>query len=106
MIFKPLLFFKNEQMGTDELNNPIYELIPSSESEGRFSSWTAEEIALDKREATVNNRKIVTRAPLPVIKAADRVKFEDQFHDIREIKGDDLTRWRILIVNRYGSAEL
>lgn len=109
MIFMPLLFFKNEQTGSDSLGNPInelVELVEFGESEGRFSAWTAEEIALDNRDITVNNRKIITRASAAVLKTVDKVKFEGKYHSITEIKGDDYTRWRILVVNRYGSDSL
>lgn len=103
MRFFPLLLFVNRQTGSDPLNNPIYELEQIGESEGRFSSWTSEEIALDTREVTVHNRKIITRASATVLKSADKVKFDGKYHSITEIKGDDTSRWRILVVNRYGS---
>ena len=103
MNFKPLYFYANHEEGRDPLGNSITELIQIGESEGRFSPWTAEEIALDVREVTLHNRKILTPAPKELIEQAEKVKFEDKFHDITEIKGDDTTRWRIIIVNRYGS---
>lgn len=106
MIFRPLLFFKNEQTGSDPLGNPINELVPIGEAEGRFSTWTAEEIALDNREITVNNRKIITRASAAVLETVDKIKFEGKYHSITQIKGDDYVRWRILVVNRYGSDSL
>lgn len=106
MIFKPLYLYGNQQTGSDVLGNPIYDLVPIGVAEGRFSSWTAEEISLDNREVTVNNRKIVTRAPKAHLEAASKVQFEDKYYSITEIIGDDTTRWRILVVNRYGSESL
>lgn len=105
MRLKPLCFYAKKEVGKDPLGNPVTELVMIGQSEGRFSSWTAEEIALDVREVTLYNRKILTPAPKGLIEQADKVKFEDKFHDIIEMKGDDTTRWRILIVNRYGSDE-
>ena len=103
MRLKPLFLYAYQEIDRDILGNPIKELVQIDESEGRFSSWTSEEIALDVREMTVHNRKILTPASKELLEQADKVKFEDKFHDIKEIKGDDTTRWRILVVNRYGS---
>lgn len=103
MRFSPLFLYANQETGSDPLGNTINELVQIGESTGRFSSWTSEEIALDKREVTVNNRKIITRASKADLKLATKVKIEGLFHDITEIKGDDYSRWRILVVNRYGS---
>ncbi|MGR6115028.1 hypothetical protein ACTHHL_00365 [Aeribacillus composti] len=103
MIFKPLYLFRKQEVGRDALGNSIYELVQFAESEGRFSSWTSEEIALDVRNVTVNNRKILTRATKEQLQQADKIQFEGLFHSISEIIGDETTRWRILVVNRYGS---
>lgn len=106
MRFLPLYLYANQEVGKDQLNNPINELVQIGESVGRFSSWTSKEIALDKRDVTVNNRKILTRESKVNLLLADKVKFEDKYHSIVEIIGDDLSRWRIIIVNRYGSDKL
>lgn len=106
MIFMPLILFANQQTGSDILGNPINELVMIGESEGRFSSWTNAEIALDNRNVTVNNRKIITRETKGNLLLADKVKFDGLYHSITEIKGDDTSRWRILVVNRYGSEPL
>ncbi|MCO7128393.1 hypothetical protein NIE88_21975 [Sporolactobacillus shoreicorticis] len=103
MRFLPLYLFANQQTGLDPLGNPINELVRTGESIGRFSSWTAEEIALDNRQVTQNNRKIITRATKADLLSADKIEFEDRYHSITEIRGDDTTRWRIVVVNRYGS---
>lgn len=104
MIFKPLLLFEYQETGKDALGNSINELVQIGESEGRFSNWTAEQIALDTREVTVNNRKIITRESRANLLLTDKVQFEGLYHTITEIKGDDTARWRIIVVNRYGSA--
>lgn len=103
MIFKPLFLYANQQTGSDILGNPITELVLIGKSEGRFSSWTNEEIALDVRNVTVDNRKILTPCPKKLLEQADKVQFEGMYHTITAITGDDTTRWRIVVVNRYGS---
>ena len=103
MRFQPLLFYKNESLETDALGNPINNLEKFWQSDGRFSNWTAQEIALDNRNVTVNNRKIVTRASKSYLEQADKVKFEGRYYSVKEVKGSDYDRWRVLIVDRYGS---
>lgn len=102
----PLFLYANRETGSDALGNPITELVEIGKSAGRFSSWTSEEIALDNRSVTVNNRKILTRAKKADLLLAERVKFEGKYHSITEIKGSDYDRWRLLVVNRYGSESL
>ena len=103
MRFQPLSLYKSEPLETDVLGNPINTLEKFWQSEGRFSSWTAQEIALDNRNVTVNNRKILTRASKSYLEQADKVKFEGRYYSVKEVKGSDYDRWRILIVDRYGS---
>lgn len=104
MKFHPLFLYKNEKVSTDPLGNPINAMVEiAGDHEGRFSTWTAEEITLDRRELTVNNRKILTKTLKSVLIQADKIKFEGLYHSITEIKGDDDGRWRILVVNRYGT---
>lgn len=106
MRFLPLFLYANQEVGKDQLNNPINETVLIGESIGRFSSWTSKEIALDKRDISVNYRKILTRESKVNLLLADKVMFEDKYHSIKEIIGDDLSRWRIIVVNRYGSESL
>jgi hypothetical protein len=106
MRFLPLTLYTDHEVGKDVLNNPVYESVEFKESFGRFSNWTSKEVALDKRDVTVNNRKILTRESKANLLLADKVKFEDKYHSIKEIIGDDLSRWRFIVVNRYGSDSL
>ncbi|TLQ07565.1 hypothetical protein FEZ48_06175 [Marinilactibacillus psychrotolerans] len=102
----PLFLYANSQTGEDALDNPITELVVVGESEGIFSTWTDKEVALDKRNVTVNNRKILTRAKKLDIAQSSKVLFEGLYHTITEVKGNDYDRWRLIIVNRYGSETL
>lgn len=106
MRFQPLFLYANQETGKDQLGNSINELIQIGESVGRFSSWTSEEISLDRRDVTVNNRKIITRASKGDLLLADKIQFDGKYHSITDIKGDDTSRWRILVVNRFGSEAL
>ena len=106
MRFLPLFLYANQEVGKDQLNNPIKETVQIGETVGRFSNWTSKEIALDKRDVTVNSRKILTRESKANLMLADKVRLEDNYHSIKEIIGDDLSRWRIIVVSRYGSESL
>lgn len=103
MRFLPLFLFAKQEIGKDQLGNPINELVQVGESVGRFSSWSKEEIALDKRDVTVNNRKVITTESKANLLLADKIQFEGLYYSITDIKGDDYTRWRIIVINRYGS---
>ena len=106
MRFLPLFFYGNQQTGSDQLNNPIYENVLIGESLGRFSSWTAKEVALDNRDVTVNNRKIITKAKKETLLQVNQVELDGLYYSVKDIIGDDYSRWRILVVNRYGSENL
>ena len=103
MRFQPLSLYKNESLETDALGNPINTLDKFWQADGIFSSWTAQEIALDARNVTINNRKILTRASKSYLEQSDKVKFEGCYYSVKEVQGSDYDRWRILIVDRYGS---
>lgn len=105
MRFHPLFLFENREIGKDELNNPISELVLIGISSGRFSTWSEKEIAFDLRNITVNNRKILTRAKASDLQRADKIRFDGLYHSITEIRGSEFDRWRIVIVHRYGSEE-
>ena len=72
MRFQPLFLYANQQTGVDELGNPITEPAEIGDSEGRFSTWTTSEIALDVRSVTTNNRKIITKALKADLLQADK----------------------------------
>lgn len=100
MIFENVAFYENVQVGTDPLQNPIYE-----ESEiGSFSSaltqWTIEEIALLDRAVTQSNRKLITHAPVEVLKRATHIYINDiKYTDI--MLKSDFRRWRLCHVKEY-----
>ena len=102
----PLFLYANQHVGSDPLGNPINELVVIGEYEGRFSSWSSEEIALDNRNITMNNRKIITTALKSDLTRANKIQFDGLYHTITEIRGEDYDRWRLVVVNRYGSDTL
>lgn len=102
MRMEPLLFYGRMVVGRDQLGNDIYQNVLLSESVGRFSTWTTEEIALDTRNVTVNARKVITPARMFNMRFATAIKIGNKYHNIQEIKGDDYNRWRIIVVDKFG----
>ena len=92
--------------GTDVLGNDKYDTELFKTSEGRFSSWSATEVALDTRNVTTNNRKLITKALKADIMQATAVLIDGKYHDITEVKGDEYNRWRIIVVNQFGRDRL
>lgn len=101
MIFQKMELCEHLITGQDELNNPLYELASFLKTEGRFSNWSEKEIALDTRNITQNQRKIITSASLADCEKAVSVLFDGKYYTIHE--RTDVGRWRILVVDHYGS---
>lgn len=95
-----------ESIGEDEYYNPIKRLVKIGDpvgAEGRFTSWTKEDIQVEGRDVTKHTRKVITTADLDECEAADKILFEGQLYSIKEVRGDDYTRWRLLIVDKHGN---
>lgn len=92
--------------GTDILGNDKYDTVLFKTSEGCFSSWSTTEVALDTRNVTTNNRKLITKALKADIMQATAVLIDGKYHDITDVKGDDYNRWRIIVVNQFGRDRL
>lgn len=64
MRYFTIAFLTEETTGTDVLGNPVTEwLTAKTRYRGRFTEWSAEEIALEGREVTKSQRKLLTDAP-------------------------------------------
>lgn len=88
------------QTGTDVLGNPIQSLqVQETTYKGRFTEWTAEDIALSGREVTQTQRKILTDAPLDLCRQAAAVRAGDTDYPIIHV-ADLHGRWRLLYVKK------
>ncbi|WP_422122928.1 hypothetical protein DHX103_14450 [Planococcus sp. X10-3] len=100
MRFKPLKLYADQKTGEDVLGNPITEPVLIGLYEGLVTSWTTEEIALLDRDVTRTQRKLLTDAPVDIIRQADSIDLEgERYHDI-EIRTDTV-RWRICHIKDY-----
>lgn len=100
MRFKPLKLYADQQTGSDVLGNPITEPVLIGLYEGLVTSWTTEEIALLDREVTRTQRKLLTDAPLDVIRQSDSIEIEGNSYHQVEVKTDTV-RWRICHIKDY-----
>lgn len=88
------------QTGTDVLGNPIQSLQAQEPAyKGRFTEWTAEDIALSGREITQTQRKILTDAPLEPCRRAAAVRAGNTDYPIIHV-ADLHGRWRLLYVKK------
>ncbi|MBQ8514633.1 MAG: hypothetical protein IJ496_04485 [Ruminococcus sp.] len=100
MRYFPVRLLTEAKTGEDILGNPVTELQETAQSyRGRFSEWTADEIALLGRDGTQSQRKLLTDAPLSVCKAASGLR-ADADYTIKAVK-DLHGRWRLLYVERW-----
>lgn len=88
------------ESGTDILGNPVVELSESeAEYRGRFTVWTAEEIALVGRDVTQAQRKLLTDAAITACRKASGIRIGEEDYAVKTVK--DLNgRWRMLYIER------
>lgn len=100
MRFKPLSLYENRKTGEDVLGNPITVPVLIGQYDGLVTSWTTEEIALLDREVTRTQRKLLTSAPIDVIRQADTVEIDGNSYHQVEVKTDTV-RWRLCHIKDY-----
>lgn len=100
MRFKDVNFYANIEIGKDPLGNPIYEEGIIGTYPATLTQWTTEEIALLDRSVTQTNRKLLTHAPINVLKQATHVYIDEtKYTDI--VVKSDFIRWRLCYVKEY-----
>lgn len=100
MIFKDIAFYENVKVDEDELNNPIYDESIIESYPSALTQWTTEEIALLDRSVTQTKRKLLTHAPIGVLKRASHVYIDGIKYSNLDIKSDFI-RWRLCHVEEF-----
>lgn len=101
-----LFFCAYKTIGEDALYNPIKRLVKIGDpngQQGRFTSWSKEDVDVEGREVTKSTRKLITPADLEDCQAADKVLVDGLLYSVKEVRGDEYTRWRLLIVDKHGN---
>ena len=100
MRFHDVDFYGNVKVDEDALGNPIYEEGIIGTYPATLTQWTTEEIALLDRSVTQTNRKLLTHAPINVLKQATHVYIDEtKYTDI--VVKSDFVRWRLCYVKEY-----
>lgn len=94
--------FSESVTAKDALNNPITIPVLKTQTKGRMTSWTAEEIALLPRQVTTTQEKVIVTANLnDCLGAKTLMAASGQSYDIVEIT-EHTTRWTLIRVKSYG----
>lgn len=101
MIWKPVTLINRTETGKDALGNPAYEESPGSQFLARFTPWDAQDIALEGREVTVNQRKLLIRISRTEFPDCQKVQFEGEVYQVMQIT-DLSPRFTLLYVKKYG----
>lgn len=97
MRFKDVDFYGNVKVDEDALGNPIYEEGIIGTYPATLTQWTTEEIALLDRSVTQTKRKLLTHAPVDVLKQASHLYIDGVKYGHIGVKSD-FTRWRLCYV--------
>lgn len=100
MRFEKMELYALDQVDSDALDNPVYGEVLIGIYQGRITQWTVEEIALLDRTVTSTQRKLLTDAPISVIKQAKRIAIGDDKYNLIEVKSDFI-RWRLCHIKEY-----
>lgn len=100
MIWKPVTIINRSETGKDALGNPIYKESNGSQFPARFTPWDAKDIALEGREITANQRKLLVRMPRKEVPDCQKVEFEGKIYQITQIT-DLYPRFTMLYVKKY-----
>lgn len=99
MIWKEATLLSLEVTGKDALNNDIKTEKEVLGVKGRFTPWSANDLALEDREVTVNQRKFLLRIKKKDYPKCDRVRVDGETYDIKNVF--DLGRFVLLYVKRF-----
>lgn len=100
MIWQKVSLYGKEKVGEDKLDNAVTEDVLLKSAIGRLTEWTADDVNLLGREATTNNRKLITKATRDIIAKARRVVVDGETYEIVAVL-DSNPRWRVLSIRKW-----
>lgn len=101
MTWKEVTLINCTETGRDALGNPTCEESAGSIYPARFTPWDAQDIALEGREVTVNQRKLLVRVPRTEFPECRKIQFEGEVYQVMQIT-DLSPRFTLLYVKKYG----
>lgn len=87
--------------GEDLLHNPVYEEKAFESCMGRFTPWSNEEVQLEGREVTMNQRKLLLRLPFSCFPDCEKVGIGGVTYEITPKTVDLTSRFTLLYVKAY-----
>lgn len=100
MNWKTIEFYDELPGDKDVLGNSQLVPVKIGIYEGQLLPWNVEEIALLDKEITRTRQKLMTMAPLAVIKSTKFIEVDGQKYSILETKKAN-ERWRVCHVKEY-----
>ena len=100
MRFQEIKLYALDEIDKDALDNPVYGEVLIGIYQGRITQWTVEEIALLDRTLTTTQRKLLTDAPINVIRQAERIAIGDDKYNLIDVKSDFI-RWRLCHIKEF-----
>lgn len=88
------------QTGKDALGNPIFEKTVIKTCKARFTPWTNDEIQIEGREVTKNERKLLLRISFLEFPECSTAKIGDETYSIKLVS-DLSPRFVLLHVKKY-----
>lgn len=87
------------QIGQDKLNNPIYEKESIGTFKGRITPWTADNIALEGREYTSSNCRMITQVGRQLLEIAKYIQIDGKDYEFKKVENAE--RWRVIDVKGW-----
>ena len=100
MIWKRCLLQAKEQVGEDALNNPQYEWKTVKKTQARATPWTNEQIALEGRDVTRNEQRLIIPIPYHSFPKCQRAVIDGKEQEITQVI-DLPPRWTVIQVKMY-----
>lgn len=98
--WKPCTLLSKIRVGEDALRNPIYTYQEVKKTRARITPWTDEQIALEDREVTKNEQRLVIPIPYQKFPECQRVCIDGHEQDITQII-DLSPRFTLVQIRKY-----
>lgn len=100
MIWRKCRLLAKQQIGEDELSNPIYAFEEVGKTFARFTPWTNEMVLLENRELTKNEQLYMIPIPFKDFPVCQRAEIDGCVFDIMQ-EVDLGPRWTVIQVKAY-----
>lgn len=100
VMWKPCILLSETQVGEDALRNPIHAYQEVKRTRARITPWTDEQVALEGREVTKNEQRLIIPIPYQKFPECQRICIDGHEQDITQIT-DLSPRFTLVQVKKY-----